>query len=562
MLTWPWIFFGVVYDKKGVKMKNSLASVVNRHPSSTAFFVALVGNFICLVVDVFFSLAVIRFAQEWVAEKEKVSVFHVSLFGAFRHQSFPWTMTDLKALLRKNKWLPVVLVCVCILSFQFVPSGITSLLLPVQFDRVEPLVGNELDFSSTVPACTEWLDRYQYFGNACDWRDFRGTRYTSCLGQNQLLDVLAAGRGSILSLLSNNSESLNLSQLGARDGLRILGPLRGILPIGPNGAPAFDTLQPSAFTNPDISAAMLSYNYTLDYQGLASNISCRFDTESPVVSGATNQDTNYVLQYNGTCPEGTDFMNQRRVVTFVVPNSNNSLVYWACKATPDQTPLPSYNLYLRGRVNYAETIGRITCSVNPVQPAIYPMSYQSTSHLFSTKERVSAASSEHTGLIENALVALSGIIYESQNFQSNLVAESVFTFGIKSFNLPDRGLHEEYLPLWEAMLGGMLDYGVAYSRLLYSTEEDKPETCLREVTGEVSYKIVGWFAELSHIGFLMPMTLLNLTTVILILLAIVTTKENVPSQLNPADPRILLHADQPEPTDGDRGTPWDHTVTF
>jgi len=65
--------------------------------------------------------------------------------------------------------------------------------------------------------------------------------YTNCLGENQMVDVLESGRGNvglnlfrqqwdlsslqILSLLSNNSDSHTLSQLGARGGPRILGPI-------------------------------------------------------------------------------------------------------------------------------------------------------------------------------------------------------------------------------------------------------------------------------------------------------------------------------------------------
>jgi hypothetical protein len=66
----------------------------------------------------------------------------------------------------------------------------------------------------------------------------------------------------ILSLLSNNTESFAFSQLGAKDGLHFFGPLRGVLPIGPNGVPAFDTLSNSPLS--DMKAAMTSYSYMLE----------------------------------------------------------------------------------------------------------------------------------------------------------------------------------------------------------------------------------------------------------------------------------------------------------
>jgi hypothetical protein len=47
------------------------------------------------------------------------------------------------------------------------------------------------------------------------------------------------------------------------------------LPIGPNGVPAFNTLNASALnTNAE---AMISYNHTLDLQGFASDNSCKYD---------------------------------------------------------------------------------------------------------------------------------------------------------------------------------------------------------------------------------------------------------------------------------------------
>ena len=56
--------------------------------------------------------------------------------------------------------------------------------------------------------------------------------------------------------------------------------------------------------------------------------------------------------------------------------------------------------------------------------------------------------------------ALGDIVLQVQGEQSNLVAESVFTFGVKSFGLTPYTQNEEYLQLFEAMIQGILEYEV------------------------------------------------------------------------------------------------------
>ena len=63
-------------------------------------------------------------------------------------------------------------------------------------------------------------------------------------------------------------------------------------------------------------------------------------------------------------------------------------------------------------------------------------------------------------LIAYALVGLAGVISEAQNRQANLVAESVITFGVKSFGLPSDKQHPKYLELYQSMIQGILEYEV------------------------------------------------------------------------------------------------------
>jgi hypothetical protein len=261
----------------------------------------------------------------------------------------------------------------------------------------------------------------------------------------------------ILSLISNNSQTLAFSQLGAKDGMHFLGPIRGVLPIGPNGVPAFNMLQPSPFdTN---AAAMISYNYTLNHQGFASKVGCIYDTQSPIRYTAVPNNTN-LLAYNATC-SGLGLAEVLTNVTdFVVPNTQNTLTFWACQSVPTGEEKLAYYIYLRGRQFYETAIGNITCTLSPISPAIFPVMYQSAPGIFSSNEPTSNFSNTFPRIIEHALVALGAVVSEGQNSQANMVAESVITFGVKAFQLLPYQKTEQYLRLYEAMIQGIVEYEV------------------------------------------------------------------------------------------------------
>jgi len=166
MLLWPWIFLGIVYAKKGIQMDNHLAKAVINHPHTTNFFVTLIASVVCMFVDILFSFAVIRFAQEWIANNEKITVFDVSVISGLRHQTLPWNIKDIKKLLMSNRVVPVFLVGICIGAFALIPSAVTSLLTPVPFKKNSTLQGLELDLSSSD--CFDWLERHP-ISNNCDW---------------------------------------------------------------------------------------------------------------------------------------------------------------------------------------------------------------------------------------------------------------------------------------------------------------------------------------------------------------------------------------------------------
>jgi hypothetical protein len=228
--------------------------------------------------------------------------------------------------------------------------------------------------------------------------------------------------------------------------------MRGVLPIGPDGVPAFDTLPPSTFS--DTTALRgLSYSYTLELQGVLSNISCAYDTRSPI---AYSVPLPGMWQYNGTCPPGQDILTG---AAFLVPPSNNSMGFWACQTGQSGD---SFTIYFRGIVNYAAGIGNITCNISPMQPAVFSLAYSATPGIFNftTQKPILTSPNTSTELVRRTVMGLGSNIWEAQNMAANLVAESVITFGVKSFGLQPYVRNDTYLRLYEAMIRGILDYQV------------------------------------------------------------------------------------------------------
>ena len=216
MLIWPWIFFGVVWAKKGIQMNNHVAKVITNNPHATTYFITLICSIISMIVSALFSLSIIRFAQELVSHRQPTEPFTLSVLLAFRRQTWPWgkSLKDAKSLLTKKKWWPAVLLIVCVLTFPHLISSTTSLLTPAPFNRTVALTGTELDFSSTASDCLAWFAAHPISNNcgwqvsrseilqdaslmACGCQSYKGMQYTNCLGENQMVDVLEAGRGNV-----------------------------------------------------------------------------------------------------------------------------------------------------------------------------------------------------------------------------------------------------------------------------------------------------------------------------------------------------------------------------
>ena len=369
----------------------------------------------------------------------------------------------------------------------------------------------------------------------------------------------------IQSVLSNSSESLILGQLGANSSLRFLGPNRGVIPISPNSIRGLYTPQHPPLSDAGENTAILSYNYTLYHQGITSDIRCIYDTQSPITYSVGPADD--FGNITGSCNETglTDFVTDSEGYRML--NTYRTLAVWVCYS---QEAL-AYNIYLRGcgRV-YEREIGNISCSLSSIQPAVFPVTYQSRTNVFSTQEPITAfetPSDFFYNFFAGPILSLWDVIWVAQNPTNNLAAELVKDPGIQALFLQPP--NDQYLPLYEAMLQGIIadlvcieNYSslpllmdilqFTYKRFLYSmTSPPPPASCLRTVNGTMSAEVTGWVAKPVHIGFLMPMTILNLASFILVLLPIARQKTGI-HEFDPTDPGSLVLAEsrvnESEPT--------------
>ena len=373
----------------------------------------------------------------------------------------------------------------------------------------------------------------------------------------------------IQSLILSDSEYAILGEIGPIS-LRFLGPSRGVIPIGPNGIRGLGGLQPSPLSDAEKNAAILSYNYTFDHQGFTSNISCIYDTQSPIRFSAVPSDTSAV-RVNGSCneiglvdvpapdPDGVLFVSNYRAA-----DTNRTLTHWACKSIPTEGQYPAYYIYLRGRGTfYEKEIGNISCTISPIQPAVFPVTYQSSTGIFSTEKGIETSEPADTfsDLVEYAISVSQYVLRQAQTGSFNLVAGLVQEFGTQGLGVLSSHQDKAFLPVYEAMIEGILVDQVcttsnssppllmvipqlAYLRFLYSmrTDPPPPASCIRRVNGMFSAEVTGWVAKLVHIWFLMPMTILNLASLIFVLISIAKAKRGR-YEFDPTDPRPLLLAE-------------------
>ena len=200
------------------------------------------------------------------------------------------------------------------------------------------------------------------------------------------------------------------------------------------------------------------------------------------------------------------------------------------------------------------------------------MTYQSSTGVFSTQELITPSTTPYhffSDLIQEVIFALVDVFAIAQNTVNNLVAESITDLGNQALRFPPP--NDQYLPLYEAMIQGILGDWVCtannsslplliiipqltYVRFLYSvnpTTTQPPASCIRTVNGTMSAEVTGWVARPVHIAFLMPMTILNLASLIVMSISMVRVKRSG-HESDPTDPRSLVlaesHLDESEPS--------------
>ena len=308
---------------------------------------------------------------------------------------------------------------------------------------------------------------------------YNGWNYQDCLNENKMLSALQAGHNNVccskrllfdiradiritsseqILVLSNNTTSTThgCNRLDGLGGLYFCGPTRGVLPNGPNGIRAFDTLANSVFSDA-IAKSGLPYNYTLKLQGISCNLTCAYDTDSPIIysDAAPN-----LWQFTGTCPHGQDFLWPNM---YVVSPSNHTLGFWACQTTPLGD---SFNLYLRGTNLYSTNIGNVTCTISPIRPAVFLLTYTSQDGTFNTQGPISTSPGTSTDLIKSAVNGIGDIVWKAQSLMSNMVGDMMVGLALEFFELPADTQDEKYLRLYEAVIQGILDYEVRLINLL------------------------------------------------------------------------------------------------
>jgi hypothetical protein len=72
-----------------------------------------------------------------------------------------------------------------------------------------------------------------------------------------------------------------------------------------------------------------------------------------------------------------------------------------------------------------------------------------------------ANQSTHPAFLQSSTHIVGELVSWAQRWNSNMIAESVSTVGVKHFNISQAERDEEYLKLYAATIQGVLDYAVS-----------------------------------------------------------------------------------------------------
>ena len=245
--------------------------------------------------------------------------------------------------------------------------------------------------------------------------------------------------------------------------------------------------------------------------------------------------------------------------------STYTLGFWACQSIPTEEKDPTYYIYFSNIAEYELSGDTMTCTISSIQPAVFPVMYQSSTRLFSTQKPITTSSPNavSNSFIEYAISILGWVVQQAQTPSGNLVEGIIFT-ALRDIDASSWG------QLYEAMIQGylvdqvcttnnsslpllMVVLQLTYVRFIYLIRffESPPVSCNRPLNGTLSVEVTGWVAKPVHIGLLMPMTVLNLASLIVVLISIARAKRDC-HEFDVTDLRSLVLAesslDESEPS--------------
>ncbi|TFK65189.1 hypothetical protein BDN72DRAFT_962696 [Pluteus cervinus] len=514
LLIAPWIFHGVVVHSGQLALSRPVAEKVAKNPQTTTQVVVTLAGIVSMAVTFLFGAAVVCVAQKWVTtatqvptglansevlateQNNEANSDRLKRTVRIKHLARLANIGGLRPVFAFNSWRAVGVSIVAVLLYvacNQALAGISAMFTPQPLSLTTALTGSEVDFSSTNPTCLDWYEANPP-PQVCGYVNSGGVTFTTCLGENQLFDVIQAGRDN--AALVRPSVPTMFPRM---NGIRFLGSFPGVLLTGPNGlnfSHVF-TDNPHAFSDSPIPG--ISYNYSLPLQSTSISISCGY--QDTTILGVHLVDD--LLQWNASCPPSTsDFLLYNNLDPYWTSPSNFTMDVWACKQDLTFNGSLGYSLYLRGVNPYLQTIGNTTCIVN-VALADYTIEYLGAVEYFTAvqgpnvTERASEPSSVFAEVFDEVVRRNVDLVINSQTVNTgNLVTEIMLANGAEYYGLDQMSRDSKYMAIFSAILQGMLDYQAGYLRLLYSGEDSTlPQNCFRAINGTVSYPGVGWSAH-------------------------------------------------------------------
>ena len=191
MLTWPWILVAIAQSRGGLVASPGIAAFVKANPQSVTFLATLTGTLFSVIATALFSSAIVRFSQSWIARRQKIDIYHISMLMTIRYKLFPWGSNDVPMVC---KWYLIAVVAACILSSYLISSRLSTLLTPA---KTESLSGTELDFTSNSPICfatstfnaseKRWCSQDNFID--LNQTSHRGFQYSTCSAESSLVDA-------------------------------------------------------------------------------------------------------------------------------------------------------------------------------------------------------------------------------------------------------------------------------------------------------------------------------------------------------------------------------------